>query len=259
MTFMYHFSNLVFIVSFFIENLKIGCFPESPLSREFHVSPGDYQPWSLTPYDCVKLCGNMKYNFAALQNGDLCFCANTFNASQGASANCNINCTGDQRYICGGMWTNLAYNSTSYARKFVINYSSTLKAFEWVNLTAGFANESTPGLQVAFNIGDGNGDSPGERAAFNFRAPYWGKMTVKARSLNVNPTLDYVDRVLYIRASPRWAELKCPTFARTGDKFSCVAKVYEGTSLQATWMFQNGNITNVSLPSKLNLFIFAWL
>lgn len=199
----------------------------------------------------------MKYSFAALQNGDLCFCASSFNASQGANANCNMNCTGDATYICGGTWANLVYNSSSYARKFVINYFSELQMFEWVNLSAVFVNDSAPGLQVAFNIGDENGDSPGESAVYNFRASYWGKMTVKALALNVNPKLGYVDRELYIRAKPGRAELDCPAFVRTGFEFRCIAKIYEGTSLQATWLFQNGDTRNISLPSELNLFLFT--
>lgn len=201
----------------------------------------------------------MKYNFAALQNGNLCFCASTFNASQAASPSCNINCTGDQSYKCGGIWANLVYNSSSFARKFVINYFSPLRVFEWVNTTAGFVNDSTPDLQVAFNIGDGNGDSPGENEKFNFRASYWGKITIRARPLHVNPKLDYVNLELTIRAKLQRAEFTCPTIVRTGERFRCIAKIHEGTDLQATWLFQNGDARNISLPSKLNLFAFAWL
>ena len=253
------FTSLILIVSSFIENLKIGCFSESPSSRQFFVSPGDYQPENLTPYACVKLCGNMKYNFAALQNGNLCFCTNTFNASQTANASCNINCTGEQRYKCGGIWATLVYNSTSYVRKFVINYSSPLRVFEWVNTTAGFVNESAPGLQVAFNIGDENGDSPSDSEKFNFRASYWGTIIIRARPVHINPKLDYVNLELTIRAKPQRAEFTCPNIVRTGETFRCIAKIHEGTGLQATWLFQNGDAKNLSLPSKLNLFAFAWL
>lgn len=241
------------------ENLKLGCYAESPLNREFRVSPGDYQPWSLTPYVCVKLCGNMKYNLAALQNGNLCFCANTFNSSRAESSNCNVNCSGDRNYICGGTWASSVYNSSSYADKLVVNYFSSLAIFEWVNLTAEFVNRSDPGLRVAFDIGDENGQSPGDSAKFKFKASYWGKITVKAQPLNVNPKLDYTQRDVYIQANPGRAELNCPSVVRTGNKFHCTAKIFEGTSLAATWLFQDGKKRNISLPSKLNLFIFAWL
>ena len=240
------------MVCFFLENLKIGCYTESPLNRKFRVSPGDYRPWSLTPFDCVKLCGNMKYNFAALQNGNLCLCANSFNSSRAKSSNCNLNCTGDRNYHCGGTWANSVYNSSSYADKLVLNYFSSLAIFEWVNLTAEFVNRSDPGLRVSFNIGDENGESPGNSTEFKFRASYWGEITVTARPLNVNPKMDYIQRDVYIQAKPGRAELKCPSAVRSGVKFHCTAKIYEGTSLGATWQIQDGNKRNISLPSKLN-------
>ena len=134
----------------------------------------------------------MKYNLAALQNGNLCFCANAFNSSRAESLNCKINCSGDENYACGGTWANSVYNSSSYADKLVVNYFSSLTVFEWVNLTAEFVNKSEPGLRVAFDIGDENGDSPGHSARFQFRASYWGKITVKAQPLNVDPKLDYI-------------------------------------------------------------------
>ena len=247
----YYFLNLDFIISLFLlENLKIGCFPESPLNREFRVSPGNYLPSSLTPYDCVRLCGNMKYPLAALQNGNLCFCANTFNSSRQQSSNCNINCTGDRNYNCGGTWENLVYNSSSYADKLVMNYFSSLEVFKWVNLTAVFVNRSSPGLRVSFDIGDGNGESPGENMEFKFRATYWGKITVKAQPLNLNPKMGLTQREIFIEAHPGRAELNCPSTVRTEDTFHCTAKIYEGTTLAATWMFQGGSTRNISLPSK---------
>lgn len=230
------------------------------MNREFRASPGDYRPWTLTPYDCVKLCGNLNYNFAALQNGNLCFCASTFNSSQEKSSNCNTNCTGDKSYHCGGTWANLVYNSSSYADKLAINYFSPLAVFEWVNLTAGFVNRSDSGLRVSFDIGDENGESPGNSSEFNFIASYWGEMIVKAQPLNVIAKLDYSQRDIYIEAKPSRAELNCPSVVRTAEAFKCTAKIYEGTSLAATWSFQNGFKRNISLlPSKLNLFMFAWL
>lgn len=192
----------------------------------------------------------MKYSFAALQNGNLCFCANSFNASYGASAGCNINCTGDQSYRCGGVWANLVYNSSSYAKKFVINYFGSLRVFERVNMSAGFMNDSTSGLQVAFNIGDGNGDSPGQNERFDFIASYWGKMIVKVQALNINPNRDFVNLELYIRANPDRAEFVCPRIVRAGEKFRCIARIHEGTGLRAKWLFKNGDTKNASLPSK---------
>lgn len=249
------FRNFVFL--FLQENLKIGCFPESPANREFRVSPGNYRPWSLTPHDCVRLCGDLKYPLSALQNGNLCFCASTFNSSRQQSSNCTINCTGDSSYHCGGTWENLVYNSSSFKDELVINYSSSLTVFKWINLSAVFVNRSSPALRVAFNIGDGNGESLGENAEFRFRAVYWGKIIVKAQVLNAF-SVGFVQRDIFIKAFPGRAELNCPSTVRTEDTFHCTAKIYEGTTLAATWMFQNGSERNISLPSKFqNAFMFV--
>lgn len=246
------------ISSFLVENLKIGCFKESPSNRHFRISPGDYKTWSLTPYVCVKLCGSLRYKVASLQNGNLCFCADNFNVSQEASVDCTANCTGDIRYSCGGTWANLVYNSTSYGKKLVINHLGPLRIFEWVNMSAVLMNDSALGLKVSFNIGDENGDSPGDSAVFNFKASFWGRINVKARLMNIGPELGYSHRELYIHAIPGRAELNCPSVARTGHTLRCVAKIYEGTNLQATWTFKNGDIKHILLPGKPKL-IFAWL
>ena len=197
----------------------------------------------------------MKYDFAALQNGNLCLCARTFdaNVSQTENSSCYINCTGDHRYTCGGIWANLVYNSTSYTKTFVINYANPPRVFEWVNLTAVFVNESTPGLKVVFkfNIGD-DGDSPGESAKFNFLASYWGEMSIKARPLNFYPKSDFVNLKINIGAAVERAGLSCPLVVRTGDTIRCIAKIHQGTEITATFLFQNGERQNLLLPSKLN-------
>lgn len=194
----------------------------------------------------------MKYNFAGLQNGNLCFCASTFNvnASYTEKAICDINCTGNQKYKCGGIWANLVYNATSYTKKFVINYakSNAPRAFDRINLNAAFINESSPGLKVVFNIGDENGDSPAASAQLNFRATYWGQMIIKARPLN--PKLDFVSLKINIGAAPERAQFACPPIVRTGEKILCIATIHQGTLLKATWHFQEEETKNVTLPSK---------
>ena len=141
------------------------------------------------------------------------------------------------------------YNSSSFIDKLVINYSSSLTVFKWINLSAVFVNRSYPDLRVAFNVGDSNAESPGEDTEFKFRAVYWGKITVKAQALNTN-SMGHVQRDLFIKAFPGRAQLNCPSVVSTEDTFHCTAKIYEGTTLKATWMFQNEIERNISLPSK---------
>lgn len=74
------------------------------------------------------------------------------------SLNCKINCSGDENYVCGGIWVNLVYNLSFYVDKLVVNYFSFFIVFEWVNLIVEFVNKSEFGLCVVFDIGDENGD-----------------------------------------------------------------------------------------------------
>ena len=245
-------------ILYHLEYFKIGCFVESPTDREFLISAGDYQPWSLTPFKCVRLCGHMKYNYAALQNGNLCFCSKSFNRNHGTSENCTKQCTGDASHHCGGLWANSVYNSTLYTKNLIINSSGPLEVFESVNLTAGYLNSSNSALRVSFNIGDGAGQSPTGRSQFHFHMTVWGKVILTARSSsNVDSQADFVQREFYIHARPARAEFTCPKSVRTHKEFRCIAKIHEGTLLQASWRFQHGTQKNISLPGETHSFLFA--
>ena len=59
-----------------------------------------------TPEVCIKACSEGGYKFAGVQYGSQCFCGNTAPAATNKIANeeCDMKCSGDSNYMCGGSW-----------------------------------------------------------------------------------------------------------------------------------------------------------
>ena len=53
-----------------------GCYPVDKNGRTVKQAAGDYRPYLLNTYSCRETCSNQLTAFAALQEGDICFCAN---------------------------------------------------------------------------------------------------------------------------------------------------------------------------------------
>ncbi|RMX41520.1 hypothetical protein pdam_00013080 [Pocillopora damicornis] len=72
--------------------------------------------------DCVDQCADRGFPYAGLQNGDLCFCGNTFDKyGRADDKECNIKCRKPDdpvEYVensfesCGGRWRNSVYAVT---------------------------------------------------------------------------------------------------------------------------------------------------
>ena len=73
--------------------------------------------------DCVDQCADRGFPYAGLQNGDLCFCGNTFDKyGRADDKECNIKCRKPDdpvEYVensfesCGGRWRNSVYAGQS--------------------------------------------------------------------------------------------------------------------------------------------------
>ena len=72
-----------------------------------------------TIQDCVDQCADRQFLYAGLQNGDLCFCGNTFDKyGRADDIECDIKCRSSDSPIektdnpfesCGGRWRNAVY------------------------------------------------------------------------------------------------------------------------------------------------------
>ena len=50
------------------------------------------------------------YLYAGVQFGSQCFCGNEYD-KYGEASNCNMECRGDKKQLCGGVWANQVYQA----------------------------------------------------------------------------------------------------------------------------------------------------
>ncbi|XP_002730970.1 macrophage mannose receptor 1-like [Saccoglossus kowalevskii] len=67
---------------------------------------------SMIPDMCIKHCRMSDYFFAAVQNGKLCYCGDTYDRYGSApQGECSKSCTGDESLTCGGSQRNAIYTT----------------------------------------------------------------------------------------------------------------------------------------------------
>ncbi|KAL6254582.1 hypothetical protein P5V15_014634 [Pogonomyrmex californicus] len=72
-----------------------GCFRSSD-----HGLPSPALAYASTPAECIKRCRSYYYMFAALTNGQLCYCISRF-GQDGPSNSCTVPCASDPDNYCG--------------------------------------------------------------------------------------------------------------------------------------------------------------
>jgi len=66
---------------------------------------------SLTIAGCISSCSSAGYDYAAAQDGNQCFCGNSYGKYGSAGNACSMTCQGDGAQICGGAWLNSVYKA----------------------------------------------------------------------------------------------------------------------------------------------------
>lgn len=190
----------------------------------------------------------MGFDFAAIQNGELCFCAQKF-GSYGASLSCNKTCSGDANVFCGGKNANNVYNASYYRNKLLIFDSGEWELFSSVNLTLKLQNSSNTNPAFSGDFGDGNGYSPGLIGWQRYVPVVWGSFVFKARLFGNGPVRE-VSLEKYISATVKHGFLDCPSVVATEEEIKCIAGVYQGTEINATLSVGHVDGINVSLPGE---------
>jgi len=85
-----------------------GCYLEAQGARTFSVSAGSYNPTTLTPTTCTAACLRWGYRYAAMTQGSYCFCNNNLPTVAAVTPDtpCNVPCSGNSTFKCGGNVTN---------------------------------------------------------------------------------------------------------------------------------------------------------
>jgi len=78
-----------------------GCFVDQETRG---LTGGNYSIDNMTPQLCAGLCGD--YRFAGVENGNQCFCGNTWPSTylKADQKECNDTCGGDPALTCGATW-----------------------------------------------------------------------------------------------------------------------------------------------------------
>ena len=56
-------------------------------------------------FRCIQACNATSYGYVGLMNGNTCVCVNEQPMAKVADSRCNIACSGDSDFTCGGTWT----------------------------------------------------------------------------------------------------------------------------------------------------------
>ena len=79
----------------------LGCYPDNKDHTVFDMRFGPDE--ALTVPKCWDKCYRLEYEYAGVQNGDVCWCAHKVNGTAGEHRlYCNSLCTGDKNTRCGG-------------------------------------------------------------------------------------------------------------------------------------------------------------
>lgn len=89
----------------------IGCFnDEGTRDLSYTLDSGSD---SMTVDSCTSGCAELGYLYAGLQDGNQCFCGNSYGSyGQASSGSCWMTCTGDGSQNCGGSYANYILTAT---------------------------------------------------------------------------------------------------------------------------------------------------
>ena len=229
----------------------------------FVSSPGDYSRVDLSPLDCLQRCGR-KYRFAALQDGNLCLCADSLPTSGKVDdALCSESCPGsdtwpaaEQGLKCGGELKSSIYTATDRILGFRIQNSDPLPLLEPVTLSASLVNGRN--ATFGFELGDGTITDlkiPQPEMRHIYDQPGSYKVTFRAAN-QISGTVS-VSKILEVDDPPHdGVELACPAAARVGDLVECNGTLIRGSRVNATFQLGDGSNDTLSLSKSFRTIRF---
>ena len=88
-----------------------GCFNDSATVRD--LTGKYFNQTNMTLDTCYYLCDFHNFTVAALQNGSMCFCGNSYGRYPKVNnAKCNCRCSGNKKTQCGCFLTNRIFTLT---------------------------------------------------------------------------------------------------------------------------------------------------
>ncbi|CAH1400518.1 unnamed protein product [Nezara viridula] len=95
----------------YVQPNYVGCYADEGGRRALtgKVAPESQE---MTPELCVGFCFRNGYRYAGLQYRNQCYCGEEPLGPRSSEGDCDMECAGDSRFLCGGGWRNSVYQTS---------------------------------------------------------------------------------------------------------------------------------------------------
>ncbi|XP_077979562.1 polycystin-1-like [Glandiceps talaboti] len=224
-----------------------GCYREDSANREFLEAAGRYDSRLLTPGVCIELCGEQGFNYGALQQGELCFCADSYGShGDGDQSECDYSCAGDYDMRCGGILHNDVYKTAESLNGFhLVPIEGKLSTYDNISIITNISRGND--VIYTYDVSDGNSIGPTDENVvyYNFRKP--GKFSVLAEG--VDEWSNVATDTLTIKVETQIGNIVflCPDSHEANSAFTCDIKIEQGTNMSALVNFSDGRIVDMQV------------
>ncbi|XP_070579640.1 polycystin-1-like [Ptychodera flava] len=229
-----------------------GCFDEYADARELSLPAAFYDSNQLVPSLCIFLCADMSYKYAALQQGNLCFCGNSRGSmTLGNSLNCDTPCTGNPYISCGGTLANMVFKTPNTLYGYDLLPTGNLITFEEsmvsANISRGF------GVRYAYEFGDGLGISglTDSEAYHTYSKP--GAYAITGTATDQWMNSDYEINTIEVFSNISSVEVVCPIAVEYNKRFGCEIYVFQGTNMTALVNFSDGTFVELDVADAVTV------
>ncbi|XP_070579639.1 polycystin-1-related protein-like [Ptychodera flava] len=225
-----------------------GCHREAGDSREFAYAATGYSSFTLTPGLCIELCGEQGFKYSGLQQGELCFCGNSYGSyGNGDPSDCSSFCSGDDAITCGGTMFNDVYKSAEAIIGFhILPFQDYLSTYSNVPVVTNASAGSD--VFYSFELSDGNSIWPtddGEVVHYFFRRP--GKFAIQATGVDRWSTVIKDTVTVDVETPVGNITFACPDANEINTVFICDIEIDQGTNMSATVNFSDIRIVDMDI------------
>ncbi|XP_077863102.1 polycystin-1-like [Saccoglossus kowalevskii] len=224
-----------------------GCHNDEPNNREFARSAAKYDHQKITPGICIELCGERGFYYAGVQQGELCFCSNTYGTHRNADPTyCDHPCSGDRETTCGGELYNDVFKTAELLSGFeIIAYDGLISTYDNTSIQV---NE-TRGEDISYNLDLSDGYSIGptsEDTVYHvFKKP--GKAAIEATGIDKWSTVEVDSVAIEVETPIGNITFVCPLSIEVNTAFLCDIKIDQGTNMSANVNFSDGRIIDMEV------------
>ncbi|XP_067670970.1 uncharacterized protein [Haliotis asinina] len=213
----------------------VGCFEENKRDRHFKLSPGNYDPKSLTPEKCSSVCGAYAAPYAGMTDGRFCFCgsAKPETPYKAADDDCSSTCSGDDKTKCGSPDHISVYHTFQPIKNVEMNVTG--KSIPTTGEPVTFSVSTEAGYNIFYHMDYGDGtQSMGRNTTGMFTKEYHipgqhiAEVTASDDSGSVKKTSV---AAVNVQAPVKNVSVVCPYFSSYEEK-ACTVTITHGTNLR---------------------------